>query len=72
MPAVISIAYVLFVSIKSLFVSIMLLEYSFGNLKYDSTTFPMSVFLGFLHASASRSTVSLAIFNFLLKIFQCG
>ena len=65
MPAVIAIAYVLFVSIKSLSVSIMLLEYSFGKLKYDSTTFPMSVFLEFSPASASRSTVSLAIFNFL-------
>ena len=35
MSAVIAIAHVLFVSIKSLSVSIMLLEYSFGKLKYD-------------------------------------
>ena len=46
MSAVIAIAHVLFVSMKSLSVSTMLLEYSFGKLKYDSTTLPMSGFLG--------------------------
>ena len=44
MSAVIAIAHVLFVSMKSLSVSIMLLEYSFVKLKYDSTTLPMSGF----------------------------
>ena len=44
--AVIAIAHDLFVSMKSLSVSIMLLEYLFGKLKYDSTTLPMSGFLG--------------------------
>ena len=39
--AVIAIAHILSVSVKSLSVSIMLLEYSFGKLKYDSTTLPM-------------------------------
>ena len=57
--AVIAIANVLFLSIKSLSVNVMLLEYSFGKLKYDSTTLPMSGFLG-----SSRSPVSLAILNF--------
>ena len=46
MSAVIAIAHVPFASMKSLFVSIMLLEYSFGKLKYDSTTLPISGFLG--------------------------
>ena len=41
MSAVIAIAHVLFVSMKSLSVNIMLL---FGKLKYDSTTLPMSGF----------------------------
>ena len=44
--AVIAIAHVLFVSIKSLSVNIMLLEYSFSKLKYDSTALPKSGFLG--------------------------
>ena len=57
MSAVIAIAYVLFVSLKSLSVSIMLLEYSFGMVKYDSTTLAMSGFLG-------PTPVSLAIFLF--------
>ena len=70
--AVIAIAHILFVSIKSLSVNIMLLEYSFGRLKYDSTTLPMSGFLDSLPISASRSPVSLAILIFLLIIFQCG
>ena len=43
MSAVIAIARVLFVSIKSLSDSFMLLEHSFGNLKYDSTTLPITV-----------------------------
>ena len=64
MSAVIAIAHVLFVSKKSLFVSVMLLEYSFGKLKYDSTTLPMSGFLGSSPVSASKYPVSLAILNF--------
>ena len=67
MSAVIAIAYVLFVSIKSLSVSIMFFEYSFGKLKYDSTTLPMSGFLGSSPVSASKSPVSLAILNFFIK-----
>ena len=70
MSAVIAIAHVLFVSMKSLSVSIMLLEYSFGKLKYDSTTLLMSGFLGSSPVSASKSSVSLAILNFLLIIFS--
>ena len=62
--AVIAIAHVSFVSIKSLSVKIMLLEYSFGKLKYDSTTLPVFGFLGSSPVSASRSPVSLAILNF--------
>ena len=46
MSAVIAIAHVLSESLKSLSVSIMLLEYSFGELRYDSTTLPMSGFFG--------------------------
>ena len=69
MSAVIAIAHVLFMSMKSLSVSIMLLEYSFGKLKYDSTTLPMSGFLGSLPVSASKSPVFLI---FLLLSFQCG
>ena len=64
MSAVIAIAYVLFVSIKLLSVNVMLLEYPFCKLKYDSTTLPMSGFLGSSPVSASRSPVSLAIPNF--------
>ena len=45
--AVIAITHVLFVSMKSLSVSIMLLEYSFGRLKYDSTNPPYVRFLRF-------------------------
>ena len=66
MSAVIAIAHVLFVSIKSMSVSIMLLEYSFGKLKYDSTTLPMSGFLG-----SSPVSASLATLNFFLSSFQC-
>ena len=58
---VIAIAHILFVSINSLSVNIMLLEYSFGKLKYDSTTLPISGFLGSSPVSASRSPVSPAI-----------
>ena len=72
MSAVIAIAYVLFVSIKSLSVIIMLLEYSFGKLKSDSITLPMSGFLGSSPVSASRSSFSLAILNFFKIIFQFG
>ena len=60
----VAIAHVLFVSMKSLSVNIMLLEYSFAKLKYDSTTLPMSVFLGSSLVSASKSPVSLAILIF--------
>ena len=59
--------YVLFVSIKSLPVNIMLLEYSFSKLKYDSTTLPMSGFLG--SSPTSASPVSLAILNFFIKSY---
>ena len=72
MSAVIAIAHVLFVRIKSLSVSIMLFEYSFGKLKYDSTTLPMSSFLGSSPVSASKSPVSLATLNFFIKKLQCG
>ena len=72
MSAVIAIAHILFVSINSLSVNIMQLEYSFGKLKYDTTTIPMSGLSGSSPISASRSPVSLAILNFLLTIFQFG
>ena len=55
---------------KPLSVSVMLLEYSFGKLKYDSTTLPMSGFLGSSPVSASRSPVSLAILNFFNNKFS--
>ena len=64
MSAVIAIAHVLSVSMKSLSVSIMLLEYSFDKSKYDSNTLPMSGFVGSLPVSASKSPVSLAILIF--------
>ena len=70
MSAVIAIAHVIFVSIKSLSVSIMLLEYSFDKLKYDSTTLPMSGVLGFSPVSAPKSPVSLAILNFFIIKFS--
>ena len=70
MSAVVAIAHVLFVSLKSLSVSIMLLEYSFGKLKYDSTTLPISGFLGSSPVSASNSPVSLAILNFFNQVFS--
>ena len=70
MPAVIAIAHVLFVNMKSLIVSIMLLEYSFGKLKYDSTTLPMSGFLESSPVFASISPVSLAILNFFINKFS--
>ena len=70
MSAVIAIAHVLYVSMKSLSVSIMLLEYSFGKLKYDSTTLPMSGFLGSSPVSASKSPVFLAILNFFIIKFS--
>ena len=68
--AVIAIAQVLFVSIKSLSVNVMLNEYSFGKLNYDSTTLPMSGFLGSSSVSASRLPVSLAILNFCINNFS--
>ena len=45
MSAVIAIAHVLFVNMKSLSVSIMLIEYTFGKLKYDSNYPPYVRFL---------------------------
>ena len=69
MSAVIAIAHVLFVSIKSLSVNIMQLEYSFGKLKYDSTTLPMSGLSGSSPISASRSPVSHDILNFFINNF---
>ena len=69
MSAMIAIAHVLFVSIKSLSVIIMQLEYSFGKLKYDSITHPMSGFLGSLHIFAFRSPVSNDILNFFINNF---
>ena len=60
MSAVIAIAHVLFVSMKPLSVSFMLLEYSFAKLKIDSTTLPMSSFLG------SRLFLLLNLLSFLL------
>ena len=70
MSAVIAVAHVLFVSMKPLSVSTMLLEYSFGKLKYYSTTLPMSGLLGSSPVSASKSPVSLAILNFFIKKFS--
>ena len=70
MSAVIAIAHVLFVSIKLLSVNIMLLEYYFGKLKYDSTTLPMSGFLGLFLLLDHLSLLLFLIF--LLIIFQCG
>ena len=70
MSAVIAIAHVLSLSTKSLSVSIMLLEYSFGRLKYESTTLPMSGFLGYSPVPASKSPVSLAMFNFFIIKFS--
>ena len=69
MSDVSAIAHVLFVSIKSLSVSIMFFEHSFGKLKYDSTTLPMSGFLGSSPVSASMPPVSLAILNFFIINF---
>ena len=70
MSAVIAIAHVLFVSIKSLSVIIMLLEYSFGKLIYDSTTLPISLYLGLSPVSASRSLDSLTTLNFFINNFS--
>ena len=69
MSAVIAIAHVLFVSIKSLSVNIMLLEYSVGKLKHDLTTSPMSGSLGSSPVSASRSPVFLAVLNIFNNYF---
>ena len=68
--AVIAIAHVLFVSIKLLSVNIMLLEYYFGKLKYDSTTLPMSSFFGVFLLLDHLSLLLFLIF--LLITFQCG
>ena len=70
MSAVIAIAHVLFLSIKSLSVNNMLLEFSFGKLKYDSTTLPMTGFLGSSPVSACRSPLAFAILIFLLIILS--
>ena len=48
--AVVAIAHVLFVTIKSLSFNILLLEYSFGKLKYDSTNY--SPYVRFLRVLA--------------------
>ena len=70
MSAVIAIAHVLFVSLKSMSVNIMLLEYSFGKLKDDSTTLPTSGFLGPSPVFPFRSMVSLATLNFFNNNFS--
>ena len=71
MPAVIiAIAHVLFVSMKSQSVNSMLLDYSFDKSKYDSTTLPMSGFLGSSPVSASNSPDSLIILNFFINKFK--
>ena len=70
MSDVIAIARVPFVSRKPLSAKIMLLEYSFGKLKYDSTTLPISGFLGSSPISASRSPVSFAFLNFYINNFS--
>ena len=69
MSAVIAIPHVLSVSIKSRSVSIVLLEKSFGKLKYDSSTLPMSSSLRHLSVSDSRSPVFLAISFFFVQSF---
>ena len=55
--ALMAITHVLSVSIKSLSISIMLLEYSLGKLKYNSTTLPLPGFSGPSTVSASNSHV---------------
>ena len=71
--AVTAIAHILFESMKSLSVKIMLLEYAFGKLKYDSTTLPVSGFLGSSPVSASKSRASHAILNFFYyRVFSVG
>ena len=70
MSAVIVISHLLFVSMKSLSVSIMLLAYSFGKLRYDSNTLFMSGFFGSSPVSASKSPVSFAILNFFISKFS--
>ena len=64
LSAVIAIAHVLSVCIKSLSVSTILPEYSFSKLKYDSTILPMSDFLGSSSVPASKSPISLLFFCF--------
>ena len=63
-------AYAKSVSINLLSISIMLLRYSLGKLKYVSTTLPISGFLGPSSDSASKSTVFLRIVIFLLNYFS--
>ena len=72
MSSVIAIAHVhvLSVSIKSLSVSIMLLEFSRGNLKFHSITLPVSGFLGPSTVSASTSPIFFAILKFFINIFS--
>ena len=62
MSAVIIIAHVQFVSIKSLSVSKMLLEYSFGKLKYESSS---------LFVSLGHLFLLLFLINFLI-VFLSG
>ena len=72
MTAVIAIAHVRFVSMKLRSVNFMLLEYSFGKLKYDSTTLPMSGFLGpRLFLLLDHQSLLLFLIFFLIN-FQCG
>ena len=63
-----------FVSMKSLSVSTMLLEYSFGKLKYDSTTLPMSGFLRFLRLFSASKFSCFSCYSqfFYYQVFQCG
>ena len=73
--AVIAIAHVLSVSIKSLSVSIMLIEYT--QVKYDSTTLPISGFLGphlFLPLHYLFLLLFLVFFlnNFSTRVFSLG
>ena len=73
MSASIAIAHVLAVSIKLLSVRLILLEYSLGKLKNDSTILLISGILEPSSVSAFKSPVSLAVFQyFKLVSFQCG
>ena len=64
LSAVMAIAHVLSVCIKSLSVSTILPEYSFSKQKYDSNILPMSDFLEPSSVPASKSPISLLFFSF--------